>query len=229
MHLDRKSLQLAYDGPHIMESVRKTSQANAFITQDHLQEIEALFARAEQSIKNAEMDGYGLPIPPINELRYATRHLLNAFIHTNDHNYCDEHIARCKRHCLRAIYDAQEIPVIGYIDCIKGFFESYDIEIIDLFIKDHRQKRIIVRAAQDKAQHIRSTGNDDREKHADWCAKQHNILRDIYREFEDVELDLRQKTHQRRNRELLKLTGTVVAILTAITGCFVTIWRFLIG
>lgn len=91
-------------------------------------ELANLFDEAETAIKTVENVNHILPIPAVNELRYAGRHLIDAGISKEP----DLEIDKAKRHCKRAIYDACDINLNYHLDV----FDLYKNEFSEIAISD---------------------------------------------------------------------------------------------
>lgn len=85
------------------------------------------FRRAERAIKKAEHAGEPLPIPCINELRYAGFHHIasdKALAEGNDDLARDE-MQKAARHARRAEFDVAEFYVAVYSEAAKDIMLSY--------------------------------------------------------------------------------------------------------
>lgn len=85
------------------------------------------FEEAEGAIKKAEHAGEDLPIPSINELRYAGFHHAKAdkLLSEGDESGAIENIQKAIRHANRARFDAYEFYIAVYSERVKDIFESF--------------------------------------------------------------------------------------------------------
>ena len=95
------------------------------MTTSDFQELYELFNLAETKLKQIEiLQDEGIPIPPLNQLRYAGHHTLEAIVSHNDQNKINN-IYEAKDHCKRAIYDILEIGVVYLLEKIRIFQNDY--------------------------------------------------------------------------------------------------------
>lgn len=91
---------------------------------DKLEEIRNLYQDAERRIKEIEVFQEELPLPAINELRYAGHHLLRAE-EAGAQDASDAELDKARNHCLRAIYDAEELRALSALSQFRAFNEDY--------------------------------------------------------------------------------------------------------
>lgn len=217
-----------------MANVQRLPTEYSRCIDEYFTNFQALFDEAESAIKIAEIEAGNLPIPPINELRYAGRHFIDAIAaqHNRDQINFKDQIERAMRHCQRAAYDAYEMPVFDYLAIIKKYFNSYDIEIINLFLENPPRKRAQIREIENQLASInRDRGeenldgkedpNDKRHIYSEWCKKSYAALKGIAQEFEDVESDMFRKAKSLNLKNVIKnvlaLLGGVASIVAIIT------------
>jgi len=116
----------------------------------NLQELKALFGKAEVAIKKAEKIGGEVVIPAICELRYAGHHFIIYSDALEQEQF--EHIQRAKRHCRRAIYDAAEAIVLFYLEEIKIFQQDYRLVHISGTIPNYLELKKTFREIAQKIQ-----------------------------------------------------------------------------
>ena len=87
----------------------------------------AAFKQAESAIKSAEHAGEDLPIPCINELRYAGYHHIRSdqFFADGFHEKAEEEMRKAIRHTERAHFDISEFYVSIYSEKVKVIIGSY--------------------------------------------------------------------------------------------------------
>lgn len=88
------------------------------------------FAKAEKAVKDYEHLTAELPVPSVNELRYAGCHAVQAIKRGIDEsNECQELLDRAIRHSRRAYYDVLEYDVMlmtRQVEAYKRFYEGYE-------------------------------------------------------------------------------------------------------
>ena len=91
---------------------------------DLFQDLQKRFAEAESFIKEVELCGPELPVPAINELRYAGHHLLKALVISDQDEFRKE-LGEVEDHCHRAMYEASEAGITYLIRLLKQFDRDY--------------------------------------------------------------------------------------------------------
>ena len=86
--------------------------------------ISDLYNTAEKFIKEVEVCQSELPIPAINELRYAGHHLLKGLLDSNEEAALKS-LADAEDHCNRARYEASEAGIGYLLDALKAFQTDY--------------------------------------------------------------------------------------------------------
>ena len=99
-----------------------TVAADDFIAR--LREIHDLYDEADRSVREVTEFADEVMIPPVNELRYAGHHVLQAVAAKTDDRRT-EHVQKAHRHCERALYDAAEIGIMEAVEIISEFRMAY--------------------------------------------------------------------------------------------------------
>lgn len=190
-------------------------------TTDQIAELEADWRSAEEQIKEAEQETGDFPIPPVNELRYAGRHLLDAFTADSDEARQKE-FSKAQRHTLRAKYDAAEVRILSHLRSIMFFRDDYRTVEIAPILPDWQATLLLVREVQDR---IRENRRDDRlEKRGsdhglfvEYSArlKEHVLRLDVAREELNKKLELRRENTRRWAIGIS--VAIVLALLAALT------------
>ena len=108
------------------------------------QEFCRLFALAECKVKQLENTIDKLPIPSINELRYAGFHSVCSLkIGISDETKQKE-IQSAINHCKRAIHDAMEIGILYYLREIREFEKDYKFVSITSVLPSYIQDTITI-------------------------------------------------------------------------------------
>lgn len=125
-------------------------------------ELGRLFKEAEDAIHVAETITGDLPLPAVNQLRYAGHHLLKAKNAVGEGP--DEHLQRARRHCQRSVYDAFDHTLMYLLLSVAEFKKDYrKIQIIPLFPEYHALLQT-AEAAKQVTIKARSS-NEDRDKY----------------------------------------------------------------
>lgn len=91
---------------------------------ERFQELLKLWSQAEARLKRTERVRSALAIPAVNELRYTGYHLTEALAAGTESEQL-EALAKAKRHCKRATYDAVEAEVLYWLTVYDKFREAY--------------------------------------------------------------------------------------------------------
>lgn len=111
--------------------------------------ISDLYNTAEQFIKEVEICQPELPIPAINELRYAGHHLLKGLVES-DEGEALKSIADAEDHCNRAQYEASEAGIGYLLDTLKAFQTDYKDIPIQPIVPDYLSVRETAEEAANK-------------------------------------------------------------------------------
>lgn len=186
-----------------------------------LREVLRLFERAEQKVKEVERLSHELAVPSINELRYVGYHLTRALCEEAPHAIAEE-IAKAKRHCQRAIYDAHEIGIIFLLEGIRSVHQRYERsthlileivpEYIDILTNAENAKEFISRISEEHTQ--------NRETYYIECEPHYLALKDAFRRLTaavpliDDKFSRAARSNQKKARQFI-----IGALLTAASIC----------
>lgn len=142
---------------------------------EKLDELVALYKKAEANIKFAEEIDHRLAIPSVNELRYAGNHLVRA-LKANTMDAQAEELARAAKHCQRAGYDAVEVVIINFLEKIAQFKDDYRQvplstvlpDYVDICGKAAEANRVIQSAREQES---------DRDRYYEICLSELDSLR----------------------------------------------------
>lgn len=193
-----------------------TVAADDFIAR--LREIHDLYDEADRSVREVTEFADEVMIPPVNELRYAGHHVLQAVAAKTDDRRT-EHVQKAHRHCERALYDAAEIGIMEAVEIISEFRMAYPTLQISAVIRDYPDILAAARAAQQKVIAGRSKRESARAQATEYMDA-FRKLRDGAARLEMGRDDLnamqlaQQKDHRRfLIRIALAFTAIVVAIV----------------
>lgn len=107
--------------------------------------VVGFFERAEHAIKSAETVEGKISITPINQIRYAFKHMTTAIESRKNGNFenSSENIRLCIGHCKRAFYDACDAEITF---CIGRF---------DEFVEEaHKKNAVLSKILNDYAENV---------------------------------------------------------------------------
>lgn len=148
------------------------------------EELVRLFRLAEEKIKLVENLNEELPIPAINELRYAGYHMAQYLAGGPD---ADEQLAKAQNHCKRAIFDASEAGVTHQLEVFRVFKHDFRPLIVSETVPDFAQIEAQVRDAKKLILTPRNE-SDSREAYYEQCSvhlaklREANERLDLHRE-----------------------------------------------
>lgn len=103
-----------------------------------LQKLKAHFRRAERAIKRCERVTLAVPVPALNQLRYAGNHLLKALTAEEEVVVADE-TGKAELHTKRAWFDAFDSIAAAQLDAIRSFADKgYPLEIVLRYIPTYQ-------------------------------------------------------------------------------------------
>lgn len=161
------------------------------LSSEELQSFNELFTRCEKALKISEDWTDNIPVAPINQLRYATRHLLDASQASSPCKKSKE-LAEARTHCDRAWFDAMDAILAygpSYFHAFEKRFEAVDISSV---VSNYIEKRSLFIDGPCKVEEVRmrieqqGDGSFDRESfYGDEC------LNDLAKKYADAQRLLR--------------------------------------
>jgi len=170
-----------------------------------------LFEQAEKAIKEVERVHENLPVPAINELRYAAYHIKN-FIKSPE--IIDE-IAKAEAHCQRAIYDAYEAGILFYHSAFHKFKDDYRNVVITDVIPEYIDYKEIFEAS---LEYIQGVDKENKEQVYKKCAEYHAQLRQIISKLDVAREELNKKIEQSRKKFMYWSLSVLVSLATIIVS-----------
>lgn len=183
------------------------------ISSDEIARIRDLFRDAEREIKKAEEISGELAVPAVNELRYAGCHLLEALCSDAPH-HATEQIARARRHCQRAIFDASDASIIYLLERVRTFQDDYRRFVISAVIPDYTDIKKTISDTRHKIENARAD-NERRESYYLEAISLVEQLKGIGDRLDDSREEL-NKAVRRQNRETFRFY--LMATLTAVAA-----------
>lgn len=198
-----------------------TSEARDVVDQQ-LDDLAALFHEAEREIKRLEHLVDKLPIPSINELRYAGHHLSRAWQarQREDASACHDELDRATKHCKRAIYDAHEIGIQHHLLRIKQFQEDYRKTVISNVVHGYHDMRRDVNEANRFIAEIADQFRGDRDGYYEKCSHHFEAAGRIADTLEAARDDLNAKIRQDRWKVFGSLAAIAATLLAAVIVAF---------
>ncbi|MBF8274867.1 MAG: hypothetical protein HW380_3972 [Magnetococcales bacterium] len=183
--------------------------------EESVAEVRKLFDKAETIIKQIEsLENDALPVPPVNQLRYAGRHILNALSgkQSQEQGWYD-----ARKHCLRAVYDGAQIGLSFFLRKIKDFENDYRaVTVVDV-LPDFPNIIKEARKAQDLLANVDS---DMKERLAEDCLICFESLRNSVDSMDLARVELNKKVDRQRRTDRMVIWGLIFAaasvLLTAV-------------
>lgn len=185
-----------------------------------IQEIVALFRKAERLIKRIETLESALSIPSVNELRYVGYHLCCALVgdgcldprsapitdtadSRSEDERIDEQIVSAKRHCKRALYDAYEIGIVHHLESIEAFEEKHasDSDLVLEVVPDYPDLLAHAADASVLLDQVKQDNYDDRDAYYEQAEPHHNRLGELAKKLRVCDTFVTKKVNRRRKEE----------------------------
>lgn len=173
-------------------------------------EIRSLYKKAEDAVSEISLLWDGLGVTPINQLRYAGRHLLDALTGNSD-SPPEENFRRAENHCKRAIYDAMDSGIVYCLRKIDEFKNDYrSIEIIPIVPEyrnitgQYREAKALIDKARDH--NIRADFYDEAVQH-------YKNLKDSVDSLDDAREELNKRLRQHNQKVRLMWVGVMISFL----------------
>lgn len=190
---------------------------------EEFERLSNYFKDAERRLKLVEIDGMeGIDIPSINELRYVTFHIIEAFKHNNPTIQADE-LRKAQRHCMRASYDAMELGLLQKLEAIAAFKESNRDIVISSVIPDFSSDMSRVQEISDWIASDSSSGREEKERYYSECEEKYKELHSMTLKYDSMSDELakarKDKTSSGRVNILLvvlSIVSTSVAVISLI-------------
>jgi hypothetical protein len=157
------------------------------IIQQSLKEIASTYSHAENVTSQAERTCEKLPIPSINQLRYAGKHLCQA-LQLDNYDDAIEQLNRSKTHCQRAIFDAYDTSIAYIGEDLEIFHNKYKEYPSSLFmiVPDYSQKLEIIESARELIREATKNRDNRQEFHAE-CEPHYENLSKIRKSLKILE------------------------------------------
>ena len=121
--------------------------------------LRAAYKEAEDAIHSLGIEGEGVDILAINELRYAGYHLLKSLTASDDSER-DEELRRAESHCERALYEAHDAAIFFRLDQYQRFKEDYATVVVSDVVENYVEIVKSMKRAKQLLDDARSTTTD---------------------------------------------------------------------
>lgn len=175
-----------------------------------LENLLDLFKSIEPLQKSVESRGNGLDGPALNETRNATYHLLCA-LRADTEKERGLQIGKAERHAQRAIYDCHEAILLGELDRLRSFKESYAGVVITSVIQNWLELLIRARDAQKLIIEARESNGENRDVFYDKVSPHVAVLTEINDVCEMAREEL-NKAIENENKEKIRFSRETRAI-----------------
>lgn len=110
---------------------------------EDLQELQRLWKKAEDKLKEVERISEGVVIPSVNELRYAGYHLLKYL-----RDGSKEDLTKAQSHCQRALFDSHEFHIGLNLARIHKFEDDYRVVEVSPVIQNYPDLQVTAETAR---------------------------------------------------------------------------------
>jgi len=177
------------------------------------------FRNAEDEIKKFEKEYGEVPIPSINELRYAGYHIAEAAQNNSSEVSIKENIAKAVNHCKRAKYDAHEASSMLVLEKIKDFNERYrKVTETQKIISDYSSILGEVNEVSDNLQETIPNNFDSRDEYYTAVENGNKRLKNILKKLEESEPAIEALIAENNNLKKRDSRRFVIQITLAIIG-----------
>lgn len=201
-----------------------------------LENIDQSFAEAEKAIKQNERLTLSIPLPAINQLRYAAYHLIKiAQGISSDNEGNSYHKERALAHCERARFDALDGIIYSSLDFITAFQKLCRSRVdLDSVYPDYRSDYDAMADLQERFVKLHSVQDMSPENLREmdeiasrFIAFKRKILRLKVR-VESLERKMADDESIIASQQfLIPFVATVFGTLVGMTGFLLTIWSML--
>ncbi len=190
-----------------------------------ISDVVDLFLKAENELKTIEQLNEALPIPPVNELRYAGNHLARAWdaFNKGDEPTRDDEILMAAKHCQRSIYDSYEMGIQFQLDRVNKFRDDYRKIPVTQTLKNYSELRAQATRAYKHIQEVATKHKGNREVYYDDCREHYKKIEDVAdildasRDDLNVQIDLDIRNTRRWALGIgLSLIGVIVVLIKLI-------------
>lgn len=184
------------------------------------QELSDLWDAAEKHLKRTEHVLRELTTSASNELRYAGYHLVRSLAAPDADAYAEQS-GKARKHCKRAIYDANEALLMHFLGKIERFQDDYSTVPVLPVVPHYLD---ILSRAKEARKLVLSTAPDD----GDGFHEQARISCDsLERDCETIDIareELNKAIQSQRNKAKAVLVTIAVTVLVGLIGAAATLY-----
>lgn len=193
--------------------------------------LRAAYKEAEDAIHSLGIQGEGVDILAINELRYAGYHLLKSLTAAEDSER-DEELRRAESHCERSLYEAHDAAIFFRLDLYQKFTEDYSTVVVSEVVENFVEIVKTMKRAKRLLEEARAATTDR--------SQYYSNIREIYGEIVDAS-ETMEAARDELNKRLVEAQGesqrswrqpmaTVVAAVVGavLSGTLITLGAFLV-
>ena len=176
------------------------------------EEFFCLFQKAENMLKQIELLTNELSFPPVNELRYAGKHISKALV-ASDTSAASDEISSAEKHCKRSLFDSMEIGIAYFLRRFAFFAEDYRRVEISGVVSDYVKYLETIRQAQSFL-----ANNSIHDSFENWkIAEEHFVhLKEIDSVLQTARVELDKRLRHRRFAVITTLIGLFLGVLAIV-------------
>lgn len=192
-----------------------------------LSSLAEAFRDAEAAIRKVEVFVNKVPVPALNEMRYAGYHAIR-YLLAEEHQRAEE-ISKTISHCRRAYFDAQSFLLLTLYTKVKNIREGLG-EFLHFFPKmvgpDYSAKKAAVQEARDFIENLRIIKKDKsrwekRDEECTACAPHIEACHAYILMFESVREELCCKVDGAKGARNRNIVMALVGALIGVVGTVV--------
>ena len=188
------------------------------------------YREAESAIRSVEIITNKVPIPALNEMRYAGYHAI-AFLLAGDYKQKEEEFGKSVSHCHRAYFDAQSFMLLSLYSRVKNIRDGLG-EYLHFFPEMVGEPYSAKKAAVEKARAFLETLRTVRKDAQRWekrdelyesCKPHIEACRAYIQAFESIREELCSKVDAAKAAEKKSSHSWWISAIIAIVGILTTI------
>ena len=160
---------------------------------EEYRELLSLYKRAEDLLHSLGVDT-SIDTSAINELRYAGRHALNAFVAgaNGDAEEEGKQLSRAEAHCERAMYDAYDGAIFFHLQAFQVFIDDYRLIVIPDVLPDYVETTQRMEGAKRFLEEARRQ-EDDRAAYYDQAGEHYRQIANAMSGLQAARVELNKK------------------------------------
>lgn len=198
---------------------------------EKMTELFGCFRDAENEVKKFEKEYGDVPIPSINELRYAGYHIAEAAQNDSSEVSINDNIDLALNHCKRAKYDAHEASTMLVLEKIKDFNDRYrrlteTTETISSYVETLQE----IDEISEKLQETIPSSYGSREEYYGAVSEGDKKLKTILKKFQLSEISIESRVKENNDKKKQSTRRFITTTLLTVLGIVVLITaRVLVG